>query len=214
MTNRLFPPILVVLLIISFLFGSWILFPFQAVVIFAVATGAGFIGWLLTTYRNPVESRGVISLFLIAVAIQLIHMGEEVFARFPDNFTDLVNATNQYTEREFLAVSVFGMTSLLIFAAVAMSRKIPIITPIANYFAWFYALGLGLTNAIAHFVMPILAGGYFPGLITAPVHLIMSVILIRALLIENKAVRERRLRGAGGSRGVTPDHIPETAVVS
>ncbi len=214
MDNRLIPPILVAILIISFLFGSWILFPIQAVVIFGVATGAGFIGWLLTTYRNPVESRGVISLFLIAVAIQLIHMGEEVFARFPETFTEMVNATNEYTEGEFLAVSVFGMTSLLIFAAVGMSHRIPIITPMANYFAWMYALGLGLTNTIAHFVLPIVVGGYFHGLITAPVHLIMSVILIRALLIENKAVRERRLRGAGGSRGVTPDDIPETAVVS
>ncbi len=214
MDNRQIPPIVVTIMIISFLFGSWILFPFQAVIIFAVATASAFIGWLLTTYRHPVESRGVITLFLIAVAIQLIHMGEEVLARFPETFTELVNATNHYTEGEFLAVSVFGMTSLLIFAAVAMSHKIPIITPMANYFAWMYALGLGLTNAIAHFVLPILAGGYFPGLITAPVHLIMSVIMIRALLIENKAVRERRLRGAGGSRGVTPDHIPETAVVS
>ena len=194
LNNKLIPAIVVAIIIISFLFGSWILFPFQAVVIFAVATASAFIGWLLTTYRNPVESRAVISLFLIAVAIQLIHMGEEVFAGFPHEFTELVNSTNEYTEREFLAVSVFGMTSLLIFAAVAMSREIPIITPIANYFVWFYALGLGLTNAIAHFVIPILAGGYFPGLITAPVHLIMSIILIRALLIENKRVRGIRLR--------------------
>ena len=59
---------------------------------------------------------------------------------------------------------------------------------------WFYALGAGLTNAIAHFIFPIVVGGYFPGLYTAPLHLIMSIVLIRALLIENQRVRERRLR--------------------
>ena len=44
LNNKLIPATVVAIIIISFLFGSWILFPFQAVVIFAVATASAFIG--------------------------------------------------------------------------------------------------------------------------------------------------------------------------
>ena len=77
-------------------------------------------------------------------------------------------------------------------ASLAMSIKIPIVSALGNYFAWYYALGAGLINAIAHFAFPILSGGYFPGLYTAPIHLIMSLIFIWALLRENRAVGEHR----------------------
>ena len=69
-----------------------------------------------------------------------------------------------------------------------------------NYFAWYYALGAGLINAIAHFTFPILAGGYFPGLYTAPIHLVRSIILIWELLRENRAVGESQRYGNGRDR--------------
>jgi hypothetical protein len=43
-----------------------------------------------------------------------------------------------------------------------------------------------LTNAISHFVFPIIEGGYFPGLYTAGGHLIMSALLIYFLVDESK----------------------------
>ena len=114
--------------------------------------------------------------------------------RFGPRFSDqFAGEPGTWTEAEFLVTFVFAGLALWIFAAVAMSSKIPIVNALGNYFAWFYALGAGLLNAIAHFVFPVVVGGYFPGLYTAPLHLIMSLILIRALLIENRRVRDRRL---------------------
>ena len=54
-----------------------------------------------------------------------------------------------------------------------------------------YALGAGLLNGIAHFVFPILKGGYFPCLYTAAGHLVASGLLIYVLVRE-----ERRLKAA------------------
>jgi hypothetical protein len=51
---------------------------------------------------------------------------------------------------------------------------------------WFYALGAGLLNAVAHFVFPVLKGGYFPGLYTALGHLILSVLLLYLLVQESR----------------------------
>ncbi len=182
------------LLITGMIVGFLSYLPYQGVIILGGAGIVAFIGWGLTTYQNPVESSNVINLYLLAVAIQTIHMGEEYLGRFGPRFSDqFAGEPGTWTEAEFLVTFVFAGLALWIFAAVAMSSKIPIVNALGNYFAWFYALGAGLLNAIAHFVFPVVVGGYFPGLYTAPLHLIMSLILIRALLIENRRVRDRRL---------------------
>lgn len=48
----------------------------------------------------------------------------------------------------------------------------------------------GLLNAIAHFVFPLLHGGYFPGLLTAPGHLLLSLLVIGTLLREDRRQAE------------------------
>ena len=62
---------------------------------------------------------------------------------------------------------------------------------------WFYALGAGLLNAIAHFVFPIVKGGYFPGLYTATGNLILSALLIVFLLWESRGLRAPKNRPDG-----------------
>ena len=116
---------------------------------------------------------------------------KRVLGGFAPRFSEeLVNDPGTWTQTEFLATFVFAFVPLWILAALAMSYKIPIVNAIGNYFAWFYALGAGLTNAIAHFVFPIITGGYFPGLYTAPFHLIMSIDL---------GVGKKRIIGSGNN---------------
>ena len=199
MNARVFSGILVLVLAIATIAGWLLYLPVQGVIILGSALILGFIGWRLTTYNNPVESRNVINLYLLAVALQTVHLGEEVLTGFAPRFSEeLVHDPGTWTETEFLATFVSAFVPLWILAAIALSSKIPIVNALGNYFAWFYALGAGLTNAIAHFVFPVVVGGYFPGLYTAPLHLIMSVILIAALIRENNRVREHHLRTEAG----------------
>ena len=195
--DRVIPPVILPVTIISLIFVGLIQLPIQGVVILGGAAIAAYIAWLLTTYKNPVQSRRVIHIYLLAVALQTIHLGEEYLGGFGPRITDLFNSDIFWSQSKFLVPFVFVGVPLWILAALAMSYKIPIVNALGNYMAWFYALGAGLINAIAHFIFPILSGGYFPGLYTAPLHLIMSLILIRALLVENKVVRQRQ-SGTGG----------------
>ena len=194
MKARVISAIVISLLIVGMIAGFLSYLPYQGVIILGGAGVLAFVGWRLTTYQKPVESRNVINLYLLAVAIQTIHMGEEYLGRFGPRFSEqFASDSGTWTEAEFLLTFVFAGLALWISAAVAMSSKIPIVNALGNYCAWFYALGAGLSNAIAHFVFPIVAGGYFPGLYTAPLNLIMSIIFIRALLMENERLRKRRL---------------------
>ena len=169
MNARVISGILVLMLIAGAIAGWLIYIPVQGVIILGVAGVLAFIGWRITTYNNPVESRNVINLYLLAVAIQTIHLGEEVLGGFAPRLSqEFANNPGTWTQTEFLATFVFAFVPLWILAALAMSSRVPIVNAIGNYFAWFYALGAGLTNAIAHFVFPIISGGYSPVCIPRP----------------------------------------------
>ena len=160
--------------------------PIQAVAILGVAAVAGFVAWLATGYRRPIRSRSVIAAYLAAIAFQIVHLAEEWNQDFPHEFTDLAGSSKDWQLDSFLAVFVFAAGALWVGAgagALLGWRS-------ANFFVWFYALGAGLINAIAHFILPVVKGGYFPGLITAPGHLLLSILLIRLLLVEDRLLRD------------------------
>lgn len=185
--------------------GSSII-PTQGLFILGVAAVAGYIGWLLTSFHNPVESKRVVYLYLAAVAVQVVHLGEEYLFGFAPRFSTLFDTNIVWSERSFLSVFVFGFVPLWILAALAMLSSVPVLRDLGNYFAWFYALGAGLINAVAHFVFPVLAGGYYPGLYTAPLHLVMSIVLIYALLKETKRVRDTK----PGHQNLSPPTLATT----
>jgi hypothetical protein len=159
--------------------------PIQAVAILGAAAGVAFVAWLKTTYRYPVRSRRVVAAYLAAVAFQILHLAEEHFAGFAHEFTILFDSPRAWTESSFLLVFVFGAGALWVLAGAGALYQVRV----ANFFIWFYALGAGLINAIAHFIFPLLAGGYFPGLYTAAGHLIFSALLLYLLLVEYRQAR-------------------------
>jgi hypothetical protein len=186
-------------------FSAWVLItlPIQAAIILASASTIAYIAWLATTYARPVRSRRVIATYLCAVAFQLIHMAEEYTGRFPHEIVELFGSSRDWSEKSFLLTFVFAFGALYCLAAAGALYQIRI----ANYMVWFYALGAGLLNAMAHFAFPIIAGGYFPGLYTATGHQIMSLLLIYFLAIESKQPRTR-----DPARGRRPGDAPPSPV--
>ena len=186
--KRVMNPAIVVAVIMAIFIGIGVAtLPFQAMIILGGAAIISYIAWLRTSYRYPVQSKRVIALYLLAVSIQLIHMSEEYAFGFPLRFSVLFDA-REWTLHSFLMVFVFAFGAVWVAAAAGMLYRIRI----ANYFVWFYALGAGLMNAIAHFVFPILARGYFPGLYSAPLHLVMSIALITVLVMETNTLKRKQ----------------------
>lgn len=163
-----------------------LMWPLETLWITGPALIIPFFVWLLTSYKYPVESKGVVAIYMFALAVQMIHMGEEYLAGFHSAFQHLFD-TEVWTERQFMLVAVFiGMVLYL-----AGGGGMLLGSRTANYLVWFYALGLGLSNAVAHFVLSVVEGGYFPGIYTAPLHLVMSIWLVYALVKENWRLRAK-----------------------
>jgi hypothetical protein len=189
MSTRPEPYSAIVMAILAVAFCAWALLalPLQGAAVLVLASVLGWSGWMTFSYARPVRSRKVIAVYLCAVGFQLIHMAEEYTGGFPHEIVELFDSPRDWPENEFLLVFVFGFGALYFFAGAGALYRIRV----ANFFLWWYALGAGLLNGIAHFVFPILKGGYFPGLYTAAGHLVMSSLLIYVLVQE-----ERRLKAA------------------
>ncbi|BCJ74871.1 hypothetical protein CS0771_44150 [Catellatospora sp. IY07-71] len=185
--NRPEPYSAIIMAVLAAAFSTWALLtvPVQGAAVLAAASVLAWSGWITFSYARPVRSRRVIAVYLLAVGFQLIHMAEEYTGGFPHEIVELFDSPRDWPENEFLLVFVFGFGALYFFAGAGALYQIRV----ANFFLWWYALGAGLLNGIAHFVFPIIKGGYFPGLYTAGGHLIMSALLIYFLVRENRELK-------------------------
>jgi hypothetical protein len=192
----------VVVALALFGFFAWVVLtlPIQPALILVVAGTLAFVGWLAFSYDHPVRSRKVVATYLCAVSFQLVHMAEEYTGGFPHEIVQLFHSSRPWSERSFLLTFVFGFGALWVLAGAGALYQVRI----ANFMLWFYALGAGLLNAVAHFVFPVLKGGYFPGLYTAVGHLVLSALLLGLLVQESRRLRARpswsRRRPGGPAR--------------
>ena len=164
----------IALLGVTFVKAGWP--PF---IIFTVAALIAYIAWLLTTYKRPADPRVLLPLYLLALAGQVVHTTEEYLADFPGAFAALFEIANP-VGRDFFAVAIMGG-----FAAVWVLTAFGLLyrNPFANFLLWFFVIGPGLVNGIAHFAFPfIVEANYFPGLITVALPTIASVVLMRRLV--------------------------------
>src|SRR5215472_8720079 len=129
-------------------------------------TALACVALLLTLQRrlkptDPATERRTIALFAVGILLQCAHFIEEYATGFYRLFPRMLGLS-AWSPRFFL---IFNLTWLAIwvwaaFAARTHSR--------AAYFPiWFFALA-AIANGVAHPLLAIHAGGYFPGLVSAP----------------------------------------------
>ena len=143
---------------------------------------AGLVAALVGSYLialRPIrieQLRRAVPAYLTAVAAQAVHMIEEYRAGFYREFPPVWGAA-PWSSESFL---VFNLAWLLVFglAAVGLKRG----WWLAVVVALFLALGGGVLNGIGHAALAVRAGGYFPGLYTAPLVFCAGLYLASRLL--------------------------------
>jgi hypothetical protein len=179
MKLKLLAPIMVAIVIVIISYTGAATVGNAPVIIIGGSAIVAYIIWLLTTYRQPADASKVLPLYLVAVGAQLVHETEEYLAGFPSQFSTLFHIP-VFTEQFFV------ITFLLVFSIIWVGAAIGLIykNPIANFLAWFFVIGPGLVNGIAHFVFPFLTHRlYFPGIITVLLPTTASILVIRQLLL-------------------------------
>jgi hypothetical protein len=178
MKLKLLAPIVVAAVIVTMCYIGATAIGNAPVIIIGGAAIVAYVVWLLTTYKQPADARKVLPLYLIAVGAQLIHETEEYLAGFPSQFSTLFHLP-VFTEHFFVITFLLVFSIIWVLAGVGLIYK----NPIANFLAWFFVIGPGLVNGIAHLVFPFLVHRlYFPGIITVVLPTTASILLIWQLL--------------------------------
>jgi hypothetical protein len=134
---------------------------------------------VLTLVRAPQAERSerikLVGVFLIGTACQCLHVIEEFVFGFHELFPPLFGL-DPISAELFVGFNVFwlGIWALAAFGMLRNSR-------IAYFPVWFFGLAMCL-NGIAHPLLSVWTGGYFPGLITSPLAGIMGIIITKKLV--------------------------------
>jgi len=146
-----------------------------AIVPFDILLALSFFFWISRDYASHPMPRRILSLYLAGIAVQCLHFYEEYLTGFQNRFPMIFG----YEWSDHLFVG-FNLVWLAIFtlAALGVMHRVPI----ASFPVWFFAIAAGLANGIGHPLLSLREGGYFPGLITSPLHLIIGILLTRELL--------------------------------
>ena len=98
---------------------------------------------------------------LIALIIQGVHFGEEALTNFPQRLDALLGLPAMPVSF-FLSFNLAWLATWVLSVPAIRSAR-----TLAFFAAWFLAIA-GMINAALHPLLAIAAGGYFPGLLTAP----------------------------------------------
>jgi hypothetical protein len=168
-------------------------------VLFSVAFVGGFVLWILTTYRTPIEPQAVIVPYLITVIAFIVHVYEEYVAHVENHLAALSGLP--VTQGNFLAIAAFVAPIIWLLGAVLLLKRWT--------FGWFLASTFlfGMMFAeLSHFVSPFMddsASYYSPGMYTAILPIASGWLTFRIV------VREMRIqRIQSGPRAVVAAHRP------
>lgn len=201
-TNAIAPIVVALILIPVIVVGANRLGTATMVIIGGSATVAFFV-WLATSWRRPVEQSAVLVPYILLIAMEIIHMAEEQLTNFPDDLRQVfdIPATFDLLAHSLALMGVGNALALL--AAAGLGSKIPFIRQISNYMVWFYVIGPGLVNSVAHITFPILAGEvYFSGIVTVILPTVAGIWTLSRLIKSSSKASHR------------PRPLPDDAIAS
>lgn len=156
-------------------------------------TVAAIAAALLTVLRVGIperadERRRTTTLFVVGVLFQALHFAEEYSTHFIDRFPPVLGLS-PWSPSFFVILNVgwIGIWICATFGLQAGHRW-------AFFPVWFFTIA-AIANGIAHPLLSLRVGGYFPGLVTSPILGVIGVLLWLRLIATTKSrrrgVRER-----------------------
>lgn len=155
--------------------------PLRSVLESTGALSLALLAATVLTWRRPLVTSDTTGrqqarrFFLFALALQCIHFLEEFVTGFDVELPQLLGLA-PWPADFFVVFNVFWI-ALWILASVGLEQG----RQVALLPVWFFALGMAI-NGVAHPLLALRAGGYFPGLASSPVVGVVGVVLLIRLV--------------------------------
>lgn len=160
-------------------------------IVFSIAFGGGFILWLFTTFKTPVEPRRIIVPYLITVIFFIIHVYEEYLTDFEMAVSDITGI--HVLEKNFLTIAAFVGPIVWLTGAILLLKK----TDFGFYLLSFFFVAMTIAE-LSHFIFPFIEDGtfhYVSGMYTAALPLIPAGYGLYILFDELKKEKMQERNG-------------------
>jgi hypothetical protein len=147
----------------------------RAAAILSVGLIIAYFLWVAARWNN--DSAAVLPIYLLGVAVQCMHFAEEYATGFQRQFPKLIGY--EWSDARFVTFNLAWLAVFIVAGLGVYLRK-----PIAYLVVLFFALAGGLANGAGHLLLSAAQGRYFPGAVTAPLCLILGIVLLVRLFRE------------------------------
>jgi hypothetical protein len=151
-------------------------------ILFSAAFLGGFVLWILTTYRTPVDPNKMIVAYLVTVVLFVVHVYEEYMSHIERTLTRISGL--EVTQSDFLTVAAFSGPVVWLLGAVMMLNR----WHFGYFFGSTFLFGMMFAEA-SHFINPFLEDGtfhYSAGMYTAILPIASAWFTFRIVLREMK----------------------------
>jgi len=149
-----------------------------AIVFLSGGLVVAYLVWVAARWRN--DPAAVLPMYLIAVAVQCSHFTEEYVTGFQHQFPDLFG--EHWSDTRFVTFNMLWLAAFVL-AGLGVYRRVQL----AYLIVIFLALIGGVGNGTSHLVLSIMYRRYFPGLITAPLCLLLGIMVLTRLFAGSRA---------------------------
>lgn len=163
-------------MIITFI---WVAFTLISVWLFIPGVILTYVVYSRTYYKRMPDPQRILPLYLLLVGIQCLHFAEEYVTDFHVEVPKLLGQ-EPYPLDYWL---IFNMVAYFFFIlggiAIHNKKNEYMLVPL-----FFVVVGV-LLNGLGHVLLSIYTGGYFPGLYSALLYVLLGPILIKRIVYES-----------------------------
>lgn len=156
----------------------------SSVIVFIPGVIVSYILYLNTFYKNTPSPERILPIYLLALAIQFIHFTEEYLTDFTIEVPKLLGQEeypmDYWLVFNMVAYSVFIIGGIILFKQIKELMIIPL---------FFILVGV-LLNSFGHIMIAIYVGGYFSGLYSALIYVLIGPILMKRVFDETKILKQ------------------------
>ena len=171
MKKALLYPLIISALAIGLLYWTSLWVPVVLVFIPGVLISCVF--YFRTAYKKTPEPKILLPLYLLALGIQFLHFAEEYITGFNVKIATLFGQSPYPIDKwllfNMIAYFVFILGGIILYKRIKELMIIPL---------FFILMGV-VFNGVIHVVVSIYLGGYFPGLYTAILYVLIAPVILK-----------------------------------
>jgi hypothetical protein len=122
--------------------------------LFSITFIGGFILWILTTYRHPIDPNNIMKPYLLTVIAFILHVYEEYRTHIEQLFSTIVGMP--ITQENFLGIAAFAGPVVWLLGAFMMLNR----WQFGYFLASTFLFGM-MFGELSHFLFPFLEDGTF-----------------------------------------------------